>query len=433
MAKWLFDAGHGGTDPGAVYRGRTEAADVLRLTKDVGAALIANGESVSYTRTADNTVSLSERSNMDLRGSYDYFVSIHRNAYEPEQAKGVETHIYSSGGKANQLASKVNAELVAVGFINRGVKVSNFHVLRETKSSAILIECGFIDNSGDNSIFDNQYNAIVNAIVKGCLAQVDKTGSSTTPAPNPSPAPSNSGAFKIGAYDGNVRITTDSLRIRNGRGTENGVIGELKRWEVVRINYILPDNRDGKGDDALWGSFDYKGTTGYIHLGYAEPTSGNATVSTPNPKPSGAIDVGSKVKITGTHYSTGQAIPSSVKAQTHTVMEMGRGKALLKEIYSWVNLGDLSLVSGGSTSSSSKLYVNLPGSATSWNVYPTSKAPVIGNECGKLNPAAYCGLSYEVLGNPQANVYTIQSPTFGKVNIYCGPDTSAKVSSTQMY
>ncbi|WP_339060108.1 N-acetylmuramoyl-L-alanine amidase [Tepidibacillus marianensis] len=59
-----------------------------------------------------------------------------------------------------------------------------------------------------------------------------------------------------------------------------------------------------------------------------------------------AIEVGSKVKIksSATKYSTGQKIPDWVKAKTYTVQQLGTGKALLKEIVSWVNTSDLTLV-----------------------------------------------------------------------------------------
>lgn len=175
MAKWLLDPGHGGTDPGATYNGRKESNDTLRLTLRVGELLKYNNQSVYYTRTSDDTVSLSGRSGMENSGDYDYFISIHRNAYKPETAKGVETYIYSKGGKSEQLAIKVNDELVKIGFSNRGVKVANFHVLRETKAPAILIEVGFIDNSYDNDIFDANFEKIAVAIVKGCLSEIGKT------------------------------------------------------------------------------------------------------------------------------------------------------------------------------------------------------------------------------------------------------------------
>ena len=272
MAKWLFDPGHGGSDSGATYKGRRESDDVLRMAKRVAEIMKANGESIDFTRTTDATVSLRARSNKENNGSYNYFVSFHRNAFEPEKAHGVETHVYSkNGGKAEQLANKVNPLLVDCGFLNRGVKASNFHVLRETKCPSILIEMGFIDHTTDNNIFSNKFESIAQAIAKGCLKQIGKNLNSTGGSSSSSSSSSSSDSFKIGDYGKAVVVTADSLNVRSGRGTEHEVIGSLSKGQKVTINYILPDNRDGKGDSALWGSFDFKNTTGYIHLGYVKP------------------------------------------------------------------------------------------------------------------------------------------------------------------
>ena len=82
------------------------------------------------------------------------------------------------------------------------------------------------------------------------------------------------------------------------------------------------------------------------------------------------------------------------------------------------------------TGSTSKKYLNLPSTATSWNVYPLDKAPVIGNQCGKLNPAKFGGLSYEILGTPQTDVCIIQTADFGKVQIYTAPSTGATITTS---
>ena len=51
MAKVILDAGHGGSrDPGAVYEGRQEKDDVLRLALAVGEILERKGVEVSYNR-----------------------------------------------------------------------------------------------------------------------------------------------------------------------------------------------------------------------------------------------------------------------------------------------------------------------------------------------------------------------------------------------
>ena len=47
----VIDAGHGGSDPGAVYEGRREKDDNLSLAIAVGELLSRQGVSVIYTRT----------------------------------------------------------------------------------------------------------------------------------------------------------------------------------------------------------------------------------------------------------------------------------------------------------------------------------------------------------------------------------------------
>ena len=80
----------------------------------------------------------------------DYFVSIHKNAITgnwQSASKGIDTFVYGTKGKSYGLANKVQSNLIAdTGMKDRGVKSADFHVLRETKMPAILIELGFMDN-----------------------------------------------------------------------------------------------------------------------------------------------------------------------------------------------------------------------------------------------------------------------------------------------
>lgn len=68
----------------------------------------------------------------------------------------------------------------------------------------------------------------------------------------------------------------------------------------------------------------------------------------------------------------------------------------------------------------------LKGHVTKWNVYPLEVAPVYGNECGALNPSLFGGIEYEILGNPQTDVYTIQTRDYGTVNIYVPRDEDSE-------
>ena len=126
MGRLCFDYGHGGEDPGATYNGRKESDDVLSIGKEVAEEVRRHGVIVDETRISDTTVSLNDRSNFENRNTYDYFISFHRNAYEPEKAKGVETYMYlNSGVKSQSLAQRIQESLVALGFVDRGVKEAN--------------------------------------------------------------------------------------------------------------------------------------------------------------------------------------------------------------------------------------------------------------------------------------------------------------------
>lgn len=193
MSRLCFDYGHGGNAPGACYKGRKECDDVLSLGKAVTAEIKRHGVVVDETRTTDTTVSLNDRSDFENRNTYDYFISFHRNAFQPEQAKGVETYTYLNGGsKSKGLAQNIQTSLVALGFTDRGVKEANFHVLRETKAPAVLVEIGFIDNSGDNALFDSKRTEIIKALAKAILSQI---GIEYVEAAAPAPQPTDGQTF----------------------------------------------------------------------------------------------------------------------------------------------------------------------------------------------------------------------------------------------
>lgn len=166
----MLDYGHGGQDPGAVYKGRKESQDVLKMGQAVAKRLRAAGIVVDETRTADATLSLDGRVKSELKKKYDYFISFHRNAFKPEHATGAEVYVYRAyNTKSKALAKKIQQALVKVGYRDRGVKEAEFYVLKHTKSPALLLEIGFIDNSIDNQLFDTKFEAIAEGIANAIL------------------------------------------------------------------------------------------------------------------------------------------------------------------------------------------------------------------------------------------------------------------------
>lgn len=75
--KIILDAGHGGSDPGAVFKGRQEKDDNLRLTLAVGEELRNRGVDVEYTRTTDVYQTPFEKATIANESGADFFVSFH--------------------------------------------------------------------------------------------------------------------------------------------------------------------------------------------------------------------------------------------------------------------------------------------------------------------------------------------------------------------
>ena len=99
MAKVVVDAGHGGSDPGAVYEGRQEKDDNLALALAVGSILAENGVDVVYTRTDDSYETPFQKAQKGNQAWADLFISIHRNSSpENDQYSGVETLVYDESG-----------------------------------------------------------------------------------------------------------------------------------------------------------------------------------------------------------------------------------------------------------------------------------------------------------------------------------------------
>ena len=169
--KVIIDAGHGGQEPGAVYEGRQEKEDALRLAFDVGNALERRGISVSYTRVSDVYDSPYEKAAMANASDADIFLSIHRNAMPvPGTASGIENLVYEDSGTAGALGRNIGEALAEAGWTDLGVKERpGLVILRNTKIPAVLVEVGFINNEKDNEFLDANMAATADAIADGVL------------------------------------------------------------------------------------------------------------------------------------------------------------------------------------------------------------------------------------------------------------------------
>ena len=234
----MIDPGHGGEDVGAMGPkeiGKNgvkaparlyEKKIVLELAKLLGEQLKSNGYRVSYTRTADTSVSLADRAKIANDEGADLFVSLHLNAFTSKNAKGSEVYFLSLGpvdkdlqdlaeaenetgrddsdvnseadfvaGILNDLAQNAylhESERLAVfiqtelnrlaGIKERGVKQAPFSVLRLAAMPAVLVETAFISNPVEAMKLRNPafLRSAALAIAKGIQRYIEYSGNNRT-------------------------------------------------------------------------------------------------------------------------------------------------------------------------------------------------------------------------------------------------------------
>jgi len=199
----ILDAGHGGSDPGAMLDTREEADDTLRMTLAVGKLLEEAGFSVAYTRTTDVFDSIYVKAAKGEAGNFRAFVSFHRNS-ATSLAEGVE-YYYQTGETISQpLANAFNTEFVADGiWKNRGVKTASYVVLTQTSFPAALIELGFINNPDENTKFDTYFNETAQASARSIIKYLGHTVGYTGYVDAPASAAVSGSAVTVSATVGN--------------------------------------------------------------------------------------------------------------------------------------------------------------------------------------------------------------------------------------
>jgi len=163
--KIAVDDGHGGVDPGAVDPIQPAEGDNIDTKEKVINTFLADymisllkfhGAEVLDVRPGDATVSLQQRTDRANNWGADLYFSWHSNSATNTSARGAEAHVYSKTSPAFKLAQLVEERFKVNGIVWRRVWVNNFHVLRETRMPAILVESGFITNPAEERLLNTQ-------------------------------------------------------------------------------------------------------------------------------------------------------------------------------------------------------------------------------------------------------------------------------------
>ncbi|MBT2682668.1 N-acetylmuramoyl-L-alanine amidase [Bacillus sp. ISL-37] len=188
----MICAGHGYSTPGKRSPDGMREYEFNRRVAEVMKAELEKYEGVTVYFAHDDSrdVPLKERTDKANKLGVDVYVSIHANAFNGKMGShgGIDTFIYKTSPKeAKALADVIQRNLIsATGLRNRGVKTADFHVLRETHMTAVLIEHGFMDSTTDlPKLKSDAYRKLCGETNAKSLAQF--YGLKRKPAPAPAP------------------------------------------------------------------------------------------------------------------------------------------------------------------------------------------------------------------------------------------------------
>ncbi|MCU7557162.1 N-acetylmuramoyl-L-alanine amidase [Macrococcus capreoli] len=160
----LLDPGHGGSDQGASSKAGTVEKEITLATGMMLKQKLEDaGATVVMTRTTDEYVKLDDR-----KGAADVFISIHADALASSNPHGLTVYYYHDKQKA--LADTLHLAIKQKALLSdRGVRIENYQVIRQTKSPAVLLELGYISNPTDEKLMnDKVYRQIITtSIVDG--------------------------------------------------------------------------------------------------------------------------------------------------------------------------------------------------------------------------------------------------------------------------
>ena len=198
----ILDAGHGGRDAGATYKGLKEKDLTLQMAKKLKQKLNNRGYRVFMTRKSDVYRSLRKRTQYANAKRGNLFISLHANAAPVHKPKknyqGLTLYYLSSRNsrwlrskktaykkmvshwkirRSKQLTQEVQREVLQqvrreYKLLNKGIKRKGYWVLLGTKMPSILVETGYMTHYKESKNLSNAYyqNLLVEGIANGVEA-----------------------------------------------------------------------------------------------------------------------------------------------------------------------------------------------------------------------------------------------------------------------
>jgi N-acetylmuramoyl-L-alanine amidase len=153
-----IDAGHGGTEPGAIgLTGVPEKTINLGIARELKTILEFKGARVIMTRNSDETTEIFSRVKTANANNSQVIISIHNNSL-PSSRNPLEEHgtsVYYYHSQSLPLAKFLHQSLLDMtGFKDFGVFYDSLVMTRPTEAPSVLLEVGFMINP-------DEYNQLI--------------------------------------------------------------------------------------------------------------------------------------------------------------------------------------------------------------------------------------------------------------------------------
>ena len=184
LSKVIYlDSGHGGVDSGAFYKNIKESDINLEITKKIEKALKKAGATVYLTRYGDYDLAvgnawnrkrsdLSRRANIINKSNCDLYLSIQLNADDTGLLHGAEAHYDTINPENKKLAIIFQDYFKKYLNTKRNYKENSTRYLqRRVNRPGLLLEIGFLSNSGERALLTNEtyQNKLADVITKASI------------------------------------------------------------------------------------------------------------------------------------------------------------------------------------------------------------------------------------------------------------------------
>ena len=176
-----IDAGHGGTEKGAIgCLGNMEKDINLSVALELQKQLQNLGVNVVMTRECDGNMSLNDRVKLAKDNNVDIFISIHHNSigdvkFNTFKHKGTSVYYFNPNSK--HFAEVVEKHVTkSAGTHKDGVKTASFAVIRPVDYIGVLVETSYMINPSDSVLYNTSDYAhnVAKGIVESVVEYVGK-------------------------------------------------------------------------------------------------------------------------------------------------------------------------------------------------------------------------------------------------------------------